>query len=113
MVNQNAVQYFDFLESEYDATTGHMVLAVDEDKEIKHTVYTGESRNVTPFSHFDSQGGTAGIRTENLSEYILRKKFISESELNAALNKISQQILEADNAEYSMNSPTSRYNRNK
>lgn len=113
MVNQNGVQYFDFLESEYDSTTGHMVLAVDEDKNIKHIVYTGGSRDVTPFSHSDSQGGTVGIRTKNLSQYILRKKFISESDLNAALNKISQQILEADNAEYSVNSPTSRYNRNK
>ena len=112
MVNQNEVLYFDFLTPKYDSAIGHMLVAVDTVKNIEYIVYTGESRNLTSFSKSDSMGGIIGIRTASSLVLILREKFRTAEKLNATLKKIGQQVLDADNAEYSVYSPTSRYSKN-
>lgn len=111
MVDNKAVLYFDFLERRYDSVTGYILIAVDTVKNIEYVVYTGESRNLTPFSKFDSMGGIIGITTAASLVLILRKEFRDVNEINEMLKIIGQQILDADNAEYSVHSATSRYRR--
>ncbi|MDP2716222.1 hypothetical protein [Rheinheimera sp.] len=110
---QSEVQYFDYLELTYNQKSGHMLLAVDSEKNIQHIVYTGESSLPTPAGSYGSQGGTIFLRLPNLFPLTLRKTFKTQKEYDNEFDKICILIKQVDDAENSVHSPSSKYNRNK